>query len=151
MRIPISIPYKDIAEITYFAFRAFIGTYSINSEHNGVDDLGSDSESSTDYDPAPYECNEINELAEDFVQHFSSDCKPLENVYGETASDLIKTTIRSANQEADCVGLKVFAEITPGEDRNLIHTCALVVHYCCCETVKKISPIIASATINLID
>ena len=24
--IPISIPYKDIAEITYFAFDAFIGT-----------------------------------------------------------------------------------------------------------------------------
>jgi len=57
--------------------------------------------------------------------------------------------VHAAKEETQCVGLKIFDVLTPGEDRNLIETCTEICFWCCCETVKKVSPIIAEATNNL--
>lgn len=40
-------------------------------------------------------------------------------------------------------------DIRQGEDRNLIETCIGVSYLCGCETIKKVSPIIAEASTNL--
>ena len=62
---------------------------------------------------------------------------------------LIKETVNTATEETQCAGLKFFKDITPGEDRSLIATCTEISFWCCCETIKKVSPIIAGATSNL--
>ena len=76
-------------------------------------------------------------------------CDPLDEVYGTTTSKLIKDTVKTATEETQCAGLKLFKDITPGDDRNLIETCTGVAYWCCCESIKKVSPIIAEATTNL--
>ena len=76
-------------------------------------------------------------------------CNPLDEVYGATTSKLIKETVHKTTEETQCTGLKFFKAITPVEDRNLIETCTEICFWCCCETVKKVSPIIAEATNNL--
>jgi len=63
---------------------------------------------------------------------------------------LIKKTVSTATEETQCAGLNFFKEITPGEDRSLIATCTDICFWCCCESIKNISPIIAEATTNLI-
>ena len=45
--------------------------------------------------------------------------------------------VHAAKEETQCVGLKIFDVLTPGEDRNLIETCTEICFWCCCETVKK--------------
>jgi len=76
-------------------------------------------------------------------------CDPLDEVYGTTTSKLIKETVSTATEETQCAGLKFFNAMTPGKNRGLIATCTEISFWCCCETIKKVSPIIAEATTNL--
>ena len=78
-------------------------------------------------------------------------CDPINEVYGEDTSDLIKKMVTKATEETQCTGLRVFNTLTEDEDRNrnLIETCTEICFWCCCETLKKVSPIISEATNNL--
>lgn len=76
-------------------------------------------------------------------------CNPLDQVYGAPTSEVIKETVLTATEETQCAGLKFFNIIAPGEDRNLIEVCTEICFWCCCETIKKVSPILSDATSNL--
>nr|YP_010283131.1 hypothetical protein MKU15_pgp060 [Nitzschia traheaformis]ULD15895.1 hypothetical protein [Nitzschia traheaformis] len=142
-------PY-DVQEISSSAFRAFISTFIYESEES---DSGSKSDNSdselSDFDPEIFGCGEITPEVENIVENTWEICNPLDEVYGATTSNLIKETVQTATEETQCAGLKIFKAITPGKDRNLIETCTEISFWCCCETVKKVSPIIAEATNNL--
>ena len=99
----------------------------------------------------PYGCDEIGLEAEMTVEDNWEDCHPLESIFGTTGSEIVEGTIKTATEETECVGIKAFSHLIPGEDRDLIATCATVCYWCCCETIKKVSPLIANATINLLD
>jgi hypothetical protein len=126
----------DVTEISSTACRAFISTFRYQSDLS-------------DFDPDLFGCGEITPEVESMVENTWEICNPLENVYGETASEIIKKTVNTATEETQCAGLKFFNSIIPGEDRNLIETCTEVSFWCCCETIKRVSPIIAQATSNL--
>jgi hypothetical protein len=57
--------------------------------------------------------------------------------------------VTTATEDTECAGLKFFSDMTPGEDRGLIEACTGICYWCCCETIKKVSPIIAEASTNL--
>lgn len=140
----------DVQEISSHVFRAFISTFNYESEENDSDLNYDNSDSElSDFDPEIFGCGEITPEIENIVENTYEICNPLDEVYGSITSDLIKETINTATEETQCAGLKVFKTITPGEDRNLIETCTNICFWCCCETVKKVSPIIAEATNNL--
>lgn len=141
----------DVQEISTTAIRAFVSTFHYKSGES--EDLSSDSSLSDleNFDPTTYGCGEITESVENMVKTYSEKCIPLQTIYGNTQSEIIKDTISSATQETQCAGLKFFSDMTPGEDRNLITSCITVCYWCCCETVKKVSPIIAEATANLLN
>lgn len=103
----------------------------------------------SDLDPDIFDCGEISPEVESMVENTWEVCNPLDQVYGTTTSKLIKETVRKATEESQCAGLKFFKDMTPGEDRSLIKTCTEISFWCCCETIKKISLIIAEATSNL--
>ena len=135
----------DAQEISSSAYRAFISTFHYNSDESDSDLSDSDSSDLSDYDPDIFGCGEITPEVENTWEI----CDPLGEVYGTTTSELIKKTVTITTEESQCAGLNFFKDITPGEDRNLITTCTAVSYWCCCETVKKVSPIIAEATSNL--
>ena len=143
---------QDIQEISNSAILAFIGTFKYHSEES-ESDFESESEVSdsdlSDFDDDLFGCGEITPEVESMVEQNWELCNPLNEVYGETTCQLIKETVTSAKEETQCVGLKFFKAIAPGEDRNLIETCTEICVWCCCETIKKVSPIIADATNNL--
>ena len=136
----------DIKEISCSTYRAFISTFKYQSEES--DSVNSDSELS-DFDPEIYGCGEITPEVESIVSNNWRICDPLDEVYGNTASKLIKETVNTATEETQCAGLKFFKHITPGEDRDLISICTDISFWCCCETIKRVSSIIAEATTNL--
>nr|YP_009686251.1 hypothetical protein [Halamphora calidilacuna]QDR25066.1 hypothetical protein [Halamphora calidilacuna] len=129
----------DAQEISSTAYRAFISTFHYMSD-----------ESESDFDPDTFGFGKITSEVEKMVENSWEICDPLNKVYGTTTSELIKETVKSLTEETQCPGLKFFNDITPGEDRFLITTCTAVCYWCCCDTVKKVSPIIAEATTNLI-
>jgi len=131
-------PY-DVKEISVSAYRAFISTFRYDSE-----------ESDSDFKSDIFGCDDITPEVESMVENTWEICNPIEEIYGTITSKLIKETVNTATEETQCAGLKFFKAITPGEDRNLIGTCTDICFWCCCETVKKVSPIIAEATSNLI-
>lgn len=137
----------DVQEISDSAYRAFISTFQYQSEE--FDSGNSDSDTS-DCDLDVYGCGEITPEVESMVENNWEICDPLDQIYGSTTSSLIKETVSTAKEETQCVGLKIFNTMTPVEDRSLITTCTEISFWCCCETVKKVSPIIAEATTNLI-
>lgn len=140
----------DAQEISVSAYRAFISTfyYQSDSSDSDFDSDNSDSDLS-DFDPDTFGCGEITPAIESMVENNWNICNPLDEVYGPTTSKLIKDTVSTVKEETQCAGLKFFRDITPGEDRSLIETCTEVAFWCCCEAVKKVSPIIAEATTNL--
>ena len=138
----------DVQEISSTAYLAFVSTFRYMSDESESDLSESDSDLS-DFDPDIFGCDEITPEVENMVANSWEICDPLDEVYGTTTSQLIKETVSSATEETQCAGLHFFKDITPGEDRSLITTCTAVCYWCCCETVKKVSPIIAEATTNL--
>ena len=162
-----SFTFEDCREIYSSACVAFVSTFKYLADEDEsdsdpvveapdsdskitVDVSDSDSDSDLpDFDPAIYGCGEITPEIENMVDDSWEFCEPLKEVYGKSSSDIIKDTVKTATEETQCAGLKFFKETTPGEDRNLIETCTTVVYWCCCESVKKVSPIIADATTNL--
>ena len=78
-------------------------------------------------------------------------CDPLSDVYEQTTAELIKETVTTTTEESQCAGLNFFKEIIPGENQDLITTCTTVSYLCYCQIFKKISPIIAEATSNLLN
>jgi len=145
----------DVKEISTSIYRAFISTFIYESEESDSDfdsdNLDSDLSDSdlSDFDPDIFGCGEITPEIESMVENTWEICDPLDKVYGATTSEIIKETVKKATEETECAGLKFFNVITPGEDRNLIETCTEIGFWCCCETVKKMSLIIAEATNNL--
>ena len=140
----------DVQEISISAYRAFFSTFKYGSEESDSDSNFDNSESDlSDFDPDIFGCSEITPEVESIVENTWEVCNPLDEVYGATTSELIKETVKIATEETQCAGLKIFKAITPGEDRTLIEACTEICFWCCCETVKKGSPIIAAATNNL--
>ena len=147
----LTFTFYDAQEISSSTYRAFISTFQYKSDKSDSEVSDSDVSDSdlSDYDPSIFECSEITPEVESMVENSWEVCKPLDEVFGATASDIIKETVTTATEETQCVGLNFFREITPGENRELITTCTAVSYWCCCETIKKVSPILAEATINL--
>ena len=141
---------QDAQEISGSAYRAFISTFHYESKESDsdLDSDNSDSELSESKSDI-FGCGEITPEIEDLVENTWEICNPLDEVYGTTTSKIIRETVQTATEETQCAGLKFFNSITPGEDRNLIATCTEISFWCCCETIKKVSPIIAEATTNL--
>ena len=138
----------DAIEISFYIFDGFRFVGEAQESDSGFNSDNSDSDLS-DFDPDSFGCGKITPEVENMVENTWEICNPVEEVYGATTSELIKTTVSTATEETQCAGLKVFKSLTPGEDRNLIETCTEICFWCCCETVKKVSPIIAEATNNL--
>ena len=142
----------DVQEITVSAGRAFLETFKYyeSDEESDYDFKYDESDSDlSNLDLSVFGCGEITEEVESLVENTWEICKPLDEVYGETASEIIKETVITAKEETQCAGIKLFEAILPSEDRNLIKTCTQVCFWCCCETIKKVSPIISEATNNL--
>ena len=97
-----------------------------------------------------YGCGQITEAVENVVETYSENCNPLQAVYGKSGSKIIKKTISTSTEKSQCSGLTFFNSSTPGDDRNVIESCTAGWYWCCCETIKKVSPIIAGATVNLL-
>jgi len=141
----------DIQEISTSAYRAFVSTFRYESEEFNSDFESDNSDSDlSDFDPDLFGCSEITPEVESMIENTWEICNPLDEVYGATTSKLIQETVSTTTEETQCTGLKFFKAITPSEDRNLIETCTEICFWCCCETVKKVSPIIAEATDNLL-
>lgn len=139
----LTFTHSDIKEISEQAYYTFIGEFRIGSDPD-------DSESEEfDLDLDDFGCGEITSEVEKVVQTTWEACDPLEGVYGPTISDLIKETVKTVDEETQCAGLKFFNHITPSEDQSLIRTCTAVAYWCCCENLKKVSPIIAEASASL--
>ena len=125
----------DVQKISGSAYRAFISTFLYPLEKSKSDIFG---------------CGEITPDVESMVENSWEICNPLDDVYGTTTSKIIRETVTTATEEIQGVGLKLFgAIITPGEDWGLITTCTEIAFWCCCETIKKVSPVLAEATSNL--
>ena len=140
----------DVQEISGSAYRAFISTFHYQSEESDSDFDSDNSDSDlSDFDPDIFGCGEITPEVEGMVENTWEICNPLDEVYDTTTSKLIKQTVSTATEETQCAGLKFFKDVAPGEDRSLIATCTEISFWCCCETIKKVSPIIAEATTNL--
>jgi len=144
----LSFTLYDAQEISSSAYRAFISTFRYQSGESDSDsDFDSDNSDSdlSDFDPDIFGCGEITPEVERMVENNWEICDPLDEVFGTTTSELIKKTVNTATEETQCAGLKFFNDMTPGEDRGLIATCTGISYWCCCETIKKVSPIIAEA------
>ena len=142
--------FYDAQEISSNACRAFISIFKYQSEESDSDFNHDNSDSElSDFDPDIFGCGEITQKVESMVENTWEICDPLNEVYGARTSELIKETVNIATEESQCVGLHFFKIRTPGEDRNLIETCTEIAFWCCCETVKKVSPVISEATNNL--
>jgi len=140
---------NDVQEISGSAYRAFISTFHYFETDSEPDDLDPDpSDSDTDILDV-FGCGEITPEVESMVEDQWKICDPLHEVYGPTTSKFIQETVKTATEESQCAGLNLFQHLTPGEDRNLIETCTAISFWCCCETIKKVSPIIAEASLNL--
>lgn len=141
---------RDFQEISSSAYIAFISTFDYKSDESDSDFYSDNSDSDlSDFDPDIFGCDEITPEVERMVENNWAICDPLDEVYGTATSKLIKETVSTATEETQCAGLKFFNDMTPGEDRGLIATCTGISYWCCCETIKKVSPVIAEATANL--
>lgn len=146
----ITITFCDIQEITSSAYIAFVSTFKQGSDEDNSDADSNTSDSDlSDFDSDIFGCGEITPEVESMVDQTWEICEPLEEVFGMTTSKLIKDRVHIAKEETQCVGLKFFKDITPGENRDLIATCIEISFWCCCETIKKVSPIIAEASSGL--
>jgi hypothetical protein len=117
--------------------------------------IGSDSDNDSDFDNDPdtsgldpFGCAKITPEVEEMVENTHELCHPLSDIYGSESADLIKEIVTTANEETQCAGLHLFSSLTPGEDRDLIQTCAVVSYWCCCQSIKKISPILQEALMS---
>ena len=145
----------DIQEIYGISCRAFISTFKYEEWKRSDSDSdfnspNSESESDLpDFDSDIFGCGEITHQVENMVENNWEVCDPLNQVYGKTTSELIKQTVSEATEESKCAGVKFFNYLTPNQDQNLIEICTEICYWCCCETIKKVSPIIAETTNNL--
>ncbi len=145
------LTFYDVKEISSSAYLAFISTLPYQSNESDSDLKSYDSDSDlSDFDPDIFGCGEITPEVENMVKNNWEVCNPLDEVYGTTTSKLIKETVSTATEDSQCAGLKIFTDITPGEDRSLITTCTEICFWCCCNIIKKVSPIITEATTNLL-
>lgn len=139
--------FYDIQEISSTAYSAFISTFNYLSDESESDKSDSDL---SDFDQDTFGCSEITQEVENFVDNNWEVCNPLEAVYGTSTSEIIQETISSATEETQCVGLNFFKHMNSDDDKSLIDTCTAICYWCCCNGIKKVSPIIAEATTNLI-
>ena len=148
----------NVAEITGHAIDAFTETfeYLIDDPDSDPDfhpELGdgSDSESDSDLDFCrnPFDgCPDVTPEREAFVSDHWESCDPIEKVFGPSTS-LVKQSVTKPIDDDSCLGVNIIGELTPAEDRDLLRVCTAIAYSCCCETLKKTSPIIAEATTNL--
>lgn len=101
-------------------------TLPFTSDVSKYDD--SDTSDFKELDLSPHACGEITESVEDIVEAYSENCIPLETISGNINSGIIKELISNPKEEIQCVGIKLFGELIPGEDRSLISNYALVCH-----------------------
>ena len=94
---------NDIKEISVTVYYVFIGEFKSNS------DSESDSDSDLpDFDSDEFGCGEISSEIETFVETNWKDCDPLDSIYGTVASNVIKETVKTADEETRCAGIKLF-------------------------------------------
>jgi hypothetical protein len=118
--VKLTFTLHDVQEISASAYVAFISTFRYQSEESDFDSSESDL---SNFDPDVFECGQLTPEVENMVENSWEICNPLEQVYGPTTSELIKETVQTATEETQCVRLKFFKDLTPGEDRRLIETC----------------------------
>ena len=90
--------FTDIQEIGTVAYGAFISTFLYEfeeSESDYSDNLDSDF---SDFDPDIFGCGEITPAIESMVEDTWEICNPLDDVYGATASEMIKETVKTATE-----------------------------------------------------
>jgi len=116
----------------------------------------SDSDSTEFFDPNEFGCGDVTSEIESMVNDNWRDCHRLEEIYGEGGSaNIVRHTILQAKEESQCTSLKFFGDLIPlaeddSTDLNRLALCGQICYYCCCEVIKKTSPVIAEATLNLI-
>ena len=141
---------REISIVTYQEVRlGFGGKSDSETDSENLDFSDSDSSDYDWEDNSNYICGDITTEIEQLVDENWRSCHPIEDMFGETAS-AIKSSVLHPKDEGSCVGIKMLGGITNGEDRSLIATCTDVCFWCCCETIKRVSPVIAEATTNLI-
>lgn len=142
----------DIKEICTTAKTTFIKEICFNAEDHSDEEQGdSDSYDLDPFDPGIYGCGEITKDVEEFVEDRVELCKPLKEIFGSTASESFKSAMENPKEESECAAIRVYNHILhPAQDQKLVHTCTEICYWCCCESLKKVSPIIAEATFNLL-
>ena len=141
---------QDLREITFYTYSGFVSTFKgpENNQQESEDLSNYDS-----YDPEPecYGCDQITDQVERLVDQTWHMCKPLDEVYGTNTANYIKNTVTSPINEEECFSLFFFEAMFAGkgEKSKLTGLCTEVAYWCCCETIKKVSPILRSATVNL--
>ncbi len=149
------LTWEDVREISGYAGKAFIRTFDYidssdekensDSSDTGVCELESDN-------PV---CPDVSPATEELVKQNWQICDPLEDIFGEKLSSTVKETVTSPNNEAECDSLKLIGFFaSPDEngqekDTEVLAFCSTLASLCCCETLKRASPIIAQATANL--
>jgi hypothetical protein len=160
---------KIIAKNVFPGFKASFGLtkwFLIGDDDSDSEtELDSDSDFETDDDiwDSPFKCKPITPEVERFVDENVDLCIPLEDKLGNYAG-AFKNMIQTAKTDEDCIGLNVFGQALKSAKEMMIEennqcplyseaageTCMAICYWCCCETVKKVSPVIAKATINLL-
>lgn len=126
----------DVQEISYYTFRAFISTFQYQLEESAFD-FDSDNSDSDLSDLDMFGCGQITTEIEAMVENTVEICDPVDEVYGQTATKIIKEILNTAKEETQFAVLTFFAHITPGKDRGLIETCTEISFWCCYQTIKK--------------
>jgi hypothetical protein len=136
---------EDFVEIMHYALIGFRDAFILMNPTSNSDLGGSDD----------FRCGEITPDVEDFVVRTVDSCRPLESVFGKQGAKFARLSITEPKDEDSCVTMKVIGHLLKDSkiptDNNLIDICSTLTYWCCCETVKKVSPVIAKATLNLIE
>ena len=95
-----------------------------------------------------FSCAAITPEVENFVYHSVEDFRPLEVLY-KGGAKLIKETICSADEKTECNSIHIVRHLTKTEDHHSLDPWTAVCYWYCCNGVKKVSSVIAGATLNL--
>lgn len=121
--------WTDLTEVGYYsvktAIRVFFNSQDDEdefSEESEIDD-GELSDSEDRFAPL---CHPITESAEEFVEENIDDCVPLESVFHPLSADLMKNELQNIREPSQCRSFRILADLTPGEDRDMMTTCATV-------------------------
>lgn len=141
----------DVQEISSAAVRAFVATFKVTEDEDYESELLDSNNSDSDldeFDSTQFGCGPITSEIEEMVDNTWELCDPIDHVYGPMTK-VVKETVLNAKEESQCAGLHFIGDIASSEDRNLVKTCTVIAYWCCCETIKRVSPILAEATTNL--